>query len=277
MAITYRLISRWKRGLALFAVGVYGLIAIYPIWAMLLFASSPDDTDLSGVGFPQEFLIANSAQILEDGTFGRYLFNSFYVAVMACVLEVAFASAAGYSLARLKFPGRKAFLNVVLISLSLSPVVVAIPVYIAMARLGLLDSYTALILPIAISALGVFLVRQHALSIPAQMLNAARVDGAGEFRIFFKIALPLLRPAILTLVLLQFLSHWDSLFWPLIAVSSQDLWTLPLGLATFEGQYGYTYYLLMAAGLITIVPPFVLFIFLQRYYASGLTAGGVKR
>jgi multiple sugar transport system permease protein len=277
VTINYRRASKGKRALALLLVGVYGLIAVYPIWAMILFASSPDDTDLSGVGLPNDALVDNSVKILGDAAFVRYIFNSFYVATAACFLDVLFSAAAGYSLARLKFPGRKAFLNVVLISLSLSPVVVAIPVYIAMAKLGLLNSYTALILPVAISALGVFLVRQYALAIPSQMLSAARVDGAGEFRIFFQIALPLLRPALLTLLLLQFLAHWDNLFWPLIAVSSQELWTIPLGLATFEGQYGYTYYLLMAAALISIIPPLILFVILQRYYASGLTAGGVKR
>lgn len=275
--IVHGLFGRVKRMIGLAAVLVYGLLAIYPIWAMFLFASAPDDSDLSGVGIPQEYLFQNIGQAFGDGAFGIYIWNSILVGVAACLLDVAFSAAAGYSLARLKFPGRTMFLNAILIALSLSPVVVAIPIYIAMARLGLLDSYTALILPVSISALGVFLVRQYALGIPSQMLSAARVDGAGEFRIFIQIALPLLRPALLTLVLLQFLAHWDNLFWPLIAVSSRELWTVPLGLATFQGQYGYTYYLLMAAALVSIVPPLILFVILQKYYASGLTAGGVKR
>ena len=109
------------------------------------------------------------------------------------------------------------------------------------------------------------------------MLHAARVDGAGELRIFLLIAVPLLRPALLTVLLLQFLAQWDNLIWPLIAASEQDLWTLPLALSSFEGEHGIVYHLQTAAALISILPPLVLFSFLQRHYVSGLTLGGVKR
>lgn len=271
--------GRWpfSRIISLTLVGAYGLAGLFPLWVMIVFASAPDDSDLSGTGLPQGFLWQNLVTVFEQASFGGYLWNSILITSVACVLDIMISASAGYALARLRYPGRTLFMNVIVVALSLSPVVVAIPVYIAMGELGLLDSYAALILPIAVSALGVFLVRQYALAIPSQLFNAARVDGASELRIFFRVALPLLRPALLTLLLLQYLAHWDSLFWPLIAVSSQELWPLPLGLAAFQGQYGYTYYLLMAASLVSIVPPFVLFVMLQRYYVSGLTVGGVKK
>ena len=270
-------VIRPGRVASLSLVGAYALVALVPVYSMVVIASQPNDGDLSGIGLPAGSLFSNITVVLGEPTFVRYVINSVGVATVVSFLDVLISAGAGYAMARLRFPGRTIFLNTIIVALSLSPVVVAIPVYILMARLGLLDSYTALILPVAVSALGIFLVRQFALAIPSQMLNAARVDGASEFRIFVKIALPLLRPALLTLFLLQFLAQWDNLFWPLIAVSSQDLWTLPLGLASFGGQYGFVYYLLMTGALISIIPPVVLFLLLQKYYVAGLTLGGVKR
>lgn len=266
-----------RRVISLSLVGGYALAALTPVYTMVSLASSPNDSDLSGLRLPQGALWSNVTALLEDETFVRYLFNSVMVTLIACVLDVVISAMAGYALARLSFPGRRALMNLVVVALSLSPIVVAIPVYVVLAKIGWLDSYRALILPIAVSALGVFLVRQFALAIPTQMLQAARVDGASEFRIFYRIALPLLRPALLTLFLLQFLIHWDSLFWPLIAVSSQDLWTIPIGLGSFEGQYGYVYYALMTAAILSVIPPLLIFILLQKYYVSGLTHGGVKQ
>lgn len=265
------------RGISLAFVTVYAIAALIPVYSMVVLASSKDDGDLSGLGWPQGYLVQNATEVLGNSAFMRYLFNSLVVTTVVVFLDVAISAMAGYAMARLKFPGRRLFQVVIIMALSLSPAVVVIPVYIAMAEIGWLDSYQALILPVAVSALGVFLVRQFALAIPSQLFNAARVDGASELRIFLVIALPLLRPALLTLALLQFLAQWDSLLWPLLAVSSQDLWTLPLGLASFQGQYGYVYFLLMTGALISVIPPFILFLILQKYYVAGLTLGGVKR
>lgn len=265
------------RVISLALVGAYALTALVPVWSMVVIASAPNDRDLSGVGLPGPGLFTNLGTVLGEAPFRRYLWNSIGVTMAVSLLDVAISAAAGYALARLAFPGRRLFMNLVVVALSLSPVVVAIPVYVMMAKIGWLDSYQALILPFAVSAMGVFLVRQFALAIPAQMLHAARVDGASEFHIFRRIVLPLLRPALLTLMLLQFLAQWDNLFWPLIAASSQELWTVPLGLASFQGQYGFVYYLLMTGALVSVVPPFILFFLLQKYYVSGLTLGGVKQ
>lgn len=265
------------RGLSLAFVTVYAVAALLPVYSMIVLASSEDDSDLSGLGWPRSFLVQNATEVLGNSEFMRYLINSLAVTTVVVILDVAISAMAGYAMARLRYPGRKLFQVVIIMSLSLSPAVVVIPVYIAMAEIGWLDTYRALILPVAVSALGVFLVRQFALAIPSQLFNAARVDGASEFRIFLRIALPLLRPALLTLALIQFLAQWDSLLWPLLAVSSQELWTLPLGLASFQGQYGYVYFLLMTGALISVIPPFILFLILQKYYVSGLTLGGVKR
>lgn len=266
-----------SRVIGLSLVAAYALPALIPVYGMIVIASQPNENDLSGTGLPAGHLFSNLGVVLGDPTFRRYIWNSVFVATVVSILDVFISAMAGYALARLRFPGRSAFLSWIVVALSLSPVVVAIPVYVMMAKTGVLDSYKALILPFAVSALGVFLVRQFALSLPSQMLHAARVDGANEIRIFLRIGLPLLRPALLTLFLFSFLTQWDNLFWPLIAVSSQDLFTLPLGLASFEGQYGLVYHLLMAGSIVAVIPPIFLFAVLQRYYVSGLTLGGVKK
>ncbi|MEU7836098.1 carbohydrate ABC transporter permease [Nonomuraea sp. NPDC049129] len=266
-------------GRSLSAVALIGFVALMllPLYSMIVLASAPDDTDLSGLRFTGFALFGNIGEIMSDGRFPRYLMNSVLIASAVSVLDVAISAAAGYALARLRFPGRAALLNLVVVALSLTPAVVMIPVFVMLSEIGWLNSYQGLIAPFAASALGVFLVRQFALGIPVQMLHAARVDGASELRIFLRIAVPLLRPALLTVLLLQFLAQWDNLIWPLIAASEQDLWTLPLALSSFEGEHGIVYHLQTAAALISILPPLVLFSFLQRYYVSGLTLGGVKR
>jgi multiple sugar transport system permease protein len=268
-----------RLGKALSMLALLGFVALMllPLYSMIVLASAPDDSNLSGLSFNGFALFDNIGTIMGDGRFPRYLLNSLVIAGVVAVLDVAISSAAGYALARLRFPGRAALLNLVVIALSLSPAVVMIPVFVMLAEIGWLNSYQGLIAPFVASALGVFLVRQFALGIPVQMLHAARVDGVSEWRIFFGIVVPLLRPALLTVLLLQFLAQWDNLIWPLIAANEQELWTLPLALSSFQGEHGIVYHLQTAAALISIVPPLVLFGFLQRYYVSGLTLGGVKR
>jgi multiple sugar transport system permease protein len=251
-------------------------IMLLPLWTMLVVAAAPDDGDLSGVR-PHGFaLLSNANQVLSDGVFPRYILNSVIVAGVAALLDVACSAAAGYALARLRFPGRRLLFAAVILTLSLSPAVLLIPVFLIVKWFGWLNSFPGLIAPSAVSALGVFLVRQFALGIPEQMLHAARVDGVGEVRIFFGIVVPLLRPALLTLLLLQFLAQWDNLIWPLVVASDQSLWTVPVGLSSFQGEHGFNFHLMTTAALLSMVPPMALFAALQRYYVSGLTLGSVK-
>jgi multiple sugar transport system permease protein len=253
------------------------LIMLLPIYAAITIAASAGDENIDGLSFHGFHLFANLGELFGDGTFPRYLLNSIVVAGAAAVLDVAISAAAGYALARLSFPGRRILFATVVATLSLSPAVVIVPTYVMMRWAGWLDSYQGLILPGAVSAFGVFLVRQFALGIPPQLLHAARIDGAGEWRIFTRLAVPLLRPALLTLFLLSFLAQWDNLIWPLIVANNPDLWTLPVGLAGFEGEHGTNYHLLLTATLVSIVPPLLILAALQRYYVSGLTLGGVKK
>lgn len=271
--------ARRRAGRLLIMVLLFGVcvIMLVPVYDMLVLASSPNDQHLSALWFTHFHLIPNIETILGDGHFLRFIANSLIMSGSIAVLDVAFAGAAGYALATLRFPGRRTLFAAVVLTLSISPVVVIIPVYSLMHLLGWLNTYQGLIAPGMVSAFGVFLIRQFALGIPRALLDAARVDDVGELRIYFRIAVPLLRPALLTLLLLQFLAQWDNLVWPLIVANSESLWTVPVALSGFEGQHGINYHLMTTGALISVIPPMILFAALQRYYVSGLTLGGLKR
>ncbi|TDD02740.1 carbohydrate ABC transporter permease [Nonomuraea deserti] len=246
-------------------------VMLLPVGVMAVVASAPE-------GGGAEFsLFANIAEMFAGGGFPVYFGNSLILSFGIGLLDVLFAGASGYALARLRFRGRKALFALVVVTLALSPTVVMVPVYVIVHQLGWIDTYQGMIVPSMISAFGVFLVRQFALGLPEELLLAARVDGAGEFRIFATIAVPLLRPALLTLFLLQFLTQWDNLLWPLLVANDPALWPLPVGISQLQTEIGYDIRLMTTAALVTAVPPIVVMFFLQRYYVAGLTLGGVKK
>lgn len=249
---------------------------LVPVYYMVVVAASREGSSLSNLWFHDFDPAGNIGTVLGDGFFPRYLLNSVLVCSGIATLDVALSASAGYALAHLSFVGRRLIFALVVGILALSPIVVIIPVYVMLFHIGWLDSYQGLIVPSMVSAFGVFLVRQFALGIPRNLIDAARLDRASEFRIFVQIVFPLLRPALLTLFLLQFLNQWDNLIWPLIVVSRQDLWTVPVGLAGFTGEHGVSYHLLTTGALLSAIPPLILFVALQRYYVSGLTLGGLK-
>lgn len=250
---------------------------LLPIYTMLVVASAPDDTDLRGLVFNGFHLVDNLGLLFGDGNFPLYVRNSLILCLGTAGLDVLFSAAAGYAMAQLSFPGRRALFALVVGTLALTPMVLVIPVFLIVKELGWIDTFQGMMVPGMISAFGVFLVRQFALGIPKELLLAARVDGAGEFLIFARIAVPLLKPALVTLFLVHFLAQWDNLLWPLIVANDPALWPLPVGLANFQSEHGLSYHLTTAAALVTAVPPFILMVSLQRYYVAGLTFGGVKR
>ncbi|MEU7745093.1 carbohydrate ABC transporter permease [Nonomuraea sp. NPDC049158] len=252
-------------------------VLLLPVYAMFAVSSASDATDLGGFGFDISQLGAHVTQLFDQGGFPLYLRNSLILALGIGVLEVIFSSAAGYALAQLRFPGSRVLFAVIVGTLSLSPIVVLVPMYLIVKELGWINSYQGMIVPFMMSAFGVFLVRQFALALPHELLLSARVDGASELRIFVRIGVPLLRPALLTLFLLQFLAQWDNLLWPLIVANDPGLWPLPVGLSQLQTEYDFSIGLVSTAALITAVPPLVLMFLLQRYYVAGLTLGGVRK
>lgn len=252
------------------------LLFLLPLYYLIVVAARDGDGTLDLVWFDGFALWSNVQDVFDRPEFRRYMVNSLVLSTACATGECILAGAAGYALAKLEFPGRRALFGIVIGTLALSPIVTVVPLYVLVQNLGWTSSYIGLIAPLLLSGFGVFLVRQFALGIPDSVLDAARVDGASELRVLVQVAFPLLRPALLTLFLLVFVVQWDNLLWPLVVSNSPDYWTLPVGLSSFQGEFGVSYPLVMAGSLIAVVPPLLLFALLQRYYVRGLSLGSLK-
>lgn len=207
---------------------------------------------------------------------GRYLFNSTALATLATLLALLFTLPAGYAFAKLRFRGRERTFQALIGALVIPGQIGMLPLFLMLKYMGLVNSYAGALVPWLAGIFGVFLVRQYALSVPDEMLEAARIDGASEWQIFTRLVLPTLQPVIVTLALFVFLGSWNDFLWPLIVLSDQDLYTLPVALAALSREHVQDNELMMAGSVVTTLPVLIVFLALQRYYLSGLTAGSVK-
>jgi multiple sugar transport system permease protein len=208
--------------------------------------------------------------------FARYYFNSVLVAAWVTFLQCLTCSLAAFAFARLRWPGRDQVFKLYLATLMIPGVVTMIPNFNLMVSLGLLDSYLGLIVPASFSAFGTFLMRQFMLTIPTAIDEAATIDGAGPWRLFWDIVLPLARPGLITLAIFTFLGNYGSFFWPLVLIKSEHLRTLPIGMLAFDSTHGTAFNLLMAASVMNIVPLIILFVSTQKFLVKGIQLGGVK-
>jgi multiple sugar transport system permease protein len=223
------------------------------------------------------FTLDHYAELLRASSFPRYLVNSLVVAAVVVAGNVITGAMVGYALARKSFFGRGALTWGVIATLMLPKQVLMIPLYLVLARLHLLDTYAALILPFFVDAFSIFLVRQYVTQLPPELEDAARVDGAGELRIFATIVMPLLRPALAVVAINSFLLNWNSFLFPLIFTNSNRLRTLPVGLALFaQGEHATDWGLLMAGSTISALPVLAAFLVFQRHIIEGVTAGAEK-
>ena len=206
----------------------------------------------------------------------RYFANSVLLASLATVLALLFVVPAGYAFAKLRFSGRDAVFRVLVAALVVPGQIGMLPLFLELKAMGLVNSYAGALVPWLAGIFGIFLVRQYCLSLPDEMLEAARIDGASETRIFTTIVLPILTPVIVTLALFVFLGSWNDFMWPLIILADQDLYTLPVALAALSREHVQDNELMMAGSVVTTLPVLVLFLALQRFYMSGLLAGSVK-
>jgi multiple sugar transport system permease protein len=206
----------------------------------------------------------------------RYFLNSLIVATIGTALSLAFNATAGYAFAKLRFAGRDHLFRLLLAALVIPAQVTMLPLFLMLKELGLIDSFAGVLVPVVTSIFGIFLVRQYALSIPDELLEAARVDGAGEGRIFLQIVAPVLTPILVTLAIFTFLAIWNDFMWPLIVLTDQDHYTLPVALAALTREHVQDNEMMMAGSVLTVLPVLCLFLALQRYYLQGLLAGSVK-
>ena len=207
---------------------------------------------------------------------GRYLVNSTIVALTVTAISLFVNSMAGYAFAKLRFRGRDRLFRMLTTGLVIPVQVAMLPLFLLMKELGMINTYWGVIVPGLASIFGIFLVRQYALSIPDDLLDAARIDGAGELRIYWSIVLPTIRPILATLAIWTFLATWNDFMWPLIVLSDESRFTLPVALANLSGEHVADTELMMAGSVLTVLPVMLVFLFLQRFYVAGITAGSVK-
>jgi len=226
---------------------------------------------------PANPTLANYTTLFDKLKFPLFFFNSFIVAIFVVAANLLFCSMLGYALAKLHFHGRDKIFLLVMATLMVPSTVTLVPLFVLMSALGLVNSYPALILPFAAGPFGVFLMRQFMLGVPDDLLEAARIDGASEFRTFFGIVLPLSVAPLATLGILTFLSSWTNFLWPLVVSSSARMYTLPVAVATFAiGQNATDYGLLMAGSTVLVLPVLFVFLALQRYFKPGIATTGIK-
>jgi multiple sugar transport system permease protein len=230
---------------------------------------------------PHKWTLANYAKVLGQYPVGRWALNSIIVAVSSTALCVLFGAMAGYALARLRLPGRNLIFLVFLGSLMIPPEVGVVPLFIAMLRIGWASTYQALILPTIANVLSVYIFRQFFLNFPKELEEAALVDGAGVFRIFFQVAMPLARSPLIAATVIIFTVNWNNFLWPLLIVFDDNMKTLPVGIADFAPVVGtHTqlegYAVDMAAVTLLCIPSVLLFLVLQRHFIQGITVGSVK-
>lgn len=226
--------------------------------------------------FPQEPTLENYRTLFGTYGIGRYFGNSLLVSLLATALALLFTVPAGYAFAKLRFKGRDLIFQALVGALVVPGQIGMLPLFLELKAMGLVNSYAGALVPWLASIFGIFLIRQYCLSLPDEMLEAARVDGASEYSIFTKIVLPTLTPIIVTLALFVFLGSWNDFMWPLIILADQDLYTLPVALAAMSREHVQDNELMMAGSVVTTLPVLILFLALQKYYLSGLLAGSVK-
>ncbi|MCD6449305.1 MAG: carbohydrate ABC transporter permease [Thermotogaceae bacterium] len=208
--------------------------------------------------------------------FGRYYANTVFVATATTVLEVILASMAAFAFAILSFPGRDFIFGLFLATMMVPGEVLLVPNFITITKLGWIDTYYALIVPWIVSVFAIFLIRQHFLTLPRELYDAAKIDGCSSWRYLWTIAVPLSKPVIITGALLKFVGSWNAFLWVLIVTNSSKYRTLPVGLHTFSSEAGTVYNQLMAASTFSVLPVILLFLFLQKYFIRGIARSGLK-
>ena len=247
------------------------------LWMTAVSFMAPGEANTARLNlWPQDPTLDNYRQLFGRLDMARSFLNSAIVTVLATVLSVLVNSLAGYALAKLPFPGRDTLFKRLTAAMVVPAQVGMLPLFLLLRELGLVNTYAGVLVPYLASIFGMVLIRQYALGIPDDLLDAARVDGAGELRIFRTVALPIMTPILATMAAFTFLAAWNDFMWPLIVLSDDALQTLPVALAKLAGEHVQDTELMMAGSVVTILPPLIVFLLFQKTYVEGITAGGVK-
>jgi len=259
-------------------LGVSALVIFFPFFWMVLTSlkSLPEIMRVPVTFFPQKVFLDNYRKLLGDPLFLRFFLNSIVVSVVGTVVSTFNSMIAGFVFAKFRFPAKRFLFFLILATLMIPFQCYMIPLYLLCVRLKWIDTYAGLIFPIVISSFGIFFIRQNMQSIPDSLLEAARIDGAGIWRIFFTIVVPLSVSACIVLAIFQFMTAWGDFIWPLVATNSQRMFVLELGLARFRGQFQDDYGLMMTGATLGILPVIAVFLVFRRYIIEGMTLSGIK-
>ncbi len=256
-----------------------GVITLMPfLWMVLGSFKTQGEILRDPTGWiPKSATLGNYRRWFGELGIQHYFLNSLVVAVVTVFGNLVFCSMVGYALAKMAFPGKRILFGMVMVTLMVPGVVTFVPLFVMISRLGLVNTYPGLFLPFLAGPMGVFLMRQFMLGIPDSLIEAARIDGAGEIKIFLRVVLPLCKPPLATLTIFSFLASWNNFLWPLVVAQNQHKYTLPVALSLFStGEHATDYGLLLAGSVLVVGPMVVLFVALQRFFTQSVASTGIK-
>jgi multiple sugar transport system permease protein len=259
-----------------FALVVICLLTVFPmVWMVSSGFKVGNDVYKLNI-IPNPATLENFRYVFTELPFFRYMLNSFFVSATVTLVALFFHSMAAYALARLRFPGREVIFTLIFSTLLVSLPVILVPLFVLVRAMGMLNSYAGLIVPAIFNAFGIFLLRQFYLGVPRELEEAAILDGAGYWRVYMNIILPLSRPILAALAVFFFLANWNSFLWPLTVTSDQSLWVVQLGIVSFKQQYASAQNYIMAASTVVAMPTMILFFIFQRQLVESIKTSGFK-
>ena len=257
---------------------VLAVVTLTPVvWMVSASFMAPGEASSTPLHFfPARPTLEHYAALAERLHVGRYFLNSFVIASVVTIVSTLINSMAGFAFAKYEFPGRNKIFRLLLSGMIVPAQVSMLPLFLMLKMMGLINTYAGVILPGLASIFGIFLIRQFAGSIPDSLIEAARMDGASEFKVYRSVILPLCRPILFTLALFTFMGTWNDFMWPLIIMTDNANYTLPVAIANLKGEHLLDLELMMAGSVVTILPVLILFLAFQRHYIRGIMVGGVK-
>lgn len=256
---------------------VGALLMFFPfLWTIITSITPGASLTVTPALIPENPAFDAYIRLFNEKPFARVIFNSVLLAAITTAVQLFTSSTAGYAFSRLPFRGQTAVFAVYLATMMIPLQVLIVPLFVELKTFGLLNTYLGALLPTFASAFGIFLLRQAINQVPRELDEAATIDGAGHFRIFFSVILPNIRPALATLVVFAFMGSWNSFLWPLVVLRSPELQTLPIALAALQGQYISDWDVIMAGSVVSVIPMLALYIFAQKYVIQGVASSGIK-
>lgn len=266
-----------KLAISIFAI-IMAILFLFPIYVMVLSSFKPT-TEIFNMSLVPDFsalTLENFKEVMNNSSFFRSMLNSFIVATTITVAALYFHSMAGYALAKMKFPGKKLIFMWFMSTMMIPFAVIMIPLFSIVKAMGILNTLWAIILPLLPNAYGIFLYRQFYKSMPDSLMEAAKIDGLSDYKIYWKIYLPLSRPITVSLAISFFVTNWNTYLWPLIVAQSEELWTIQVAMSNFSGEHSTAWNLVLAASVLAALPTVILFFLFQKYIKEGISTTGSK-